>query len=85
MSQDIDEPDVFDPQRWGLSAEAVANLSDRLRQFWSRFRNCFKTKTREYALVYMRGLLTMETKRHFTNIARRVMDPDDDGQNLQQF
>ena len=88
MSQDIDKPDVFDPQRWGLSAEAVANLSDRLRQFWSRFRDCFKTKTRdtsEYALVYMRGLLTMETKRHFTNIARRVMDPDDDGQNLQQF
>jgi SRSO17 transposase len=27
----------------------------------------------------------METKRNFANIARRVTDPDDDGQNLQKF
>ncbi len=27
----------------------------------------------------------METKRRFTNIARQVIDPDDNGQNLQQF
>jgi len=27
----------------------------------------------------------METKRNFANIARRVIDPEDDGQNLQQF
>jgi SRSO17 transposase len=27
----------------------------------------------------------METNRNFANIARRVIDPDDDGQNLQQF
>ena len=88
MFQGNDRPDIFDPNRWGLPTEAVADLADRLRRFWSRFRGCFKTKTRDtspYALAYLRGLLTMETKRHFTNIARRVIDPDDDGQNLQQF
>lgn len=88
MFRGNDRADVFDPNRWGLPDEAVADLANRLRRVWSRFRSCFKTKTRdtsEYALVYLRGLLTMETKRHFTNIARRVVDPDDDGQDLQQF
>ena len=88
MFQGNDRPNVFDPQRWGLPAEAVADLANRLRRVWSRFRDCFKTKTRDtsqYALAYLRGLLIMETKRHFTNIARRVIDPGDDGQNLQQF
>ena len=88
MFQGTDKPDVFDPQRWRLPAEAVADLADRLRRVWSRFRDCFKTKTRDtsqYALAYLRGLLTMETKRHFANIARRVIDPDDDGQSLQHF
>ena len=36
-------------------------------------------------MVYLQGLLTVESKRHSTNIARRIIDPDDDGQNLQQF
>lgn len=88
MLKDVAGPDVFDPQRWGLPAEAVADLADRLRRVWSQFRECFKTKTRdpsEYAWVYLRGLLTMETKRNFANIARRVIDPENDGQNLQQF
>lgn len=88
MANATTELDVFDPQRWGLPIEAVADLADRLRRFWSRYRHCFKTQTRdssEYAWFYMRGLLTMETKRNFANIARRVIDLDDDGQNLQQF
>ena len=88
MIKDVSAPDVFDPQRWGLPPEAVADLSDRLRRVWSQFRECFKTKTRdssEYAWVYLRGLLTMETKRNFANIARRVIDPENDGQTLQQF
>jgi SRSO17 transposase len=80
--------DVFDPRRWGLSSQAIANLGNRLRDFWSRFRPCFKTKTRntsEHAWTYLRGLLGMDTERNFANIARRVADPNDDGQNLQQF
>jgi len=82
------DADIFDPERWGLPIEAVTSLADRLWQVWMRFRDCFKTKTRDpsaYAWVYLRGLLTMDTDRTFANIARRVIDPRDDGQNLQQF
>lgn len=80
--------DLFDPERWGLPTEIIDGLADQLRDCWARFRTCFTTKTRdtsEYAYVYLRGLLTMDTKRNYVNIARRVIDPEDDGQNLQQF
>ena len=80
--------DLFDPQRWGLPAEAVEDLAERLWRVWLRFRECFRTQTRdtgEYAWVYLRGLLTLEADRNFANIARRGVDLDDDGQNLQPF
>jgi SRSO17 transposase len=79
---------LFDKERWGLPTEAVADLADRLHRVWERFRNCLTTKTRDtskYAKVYLRGLLTMDAKRNYANIARRVIDPADDGQNLQHF
>ncbi len=82
------ELDIADPDRWGLPVEAVAGLADRLHALWTRFRPCFKTTTRDgssHAWVYLRGVLTMPTKRTFANIARRVVDPADDGQALQQF
>ena len=41
------EPALHVPRRWGLSAEAVAHLGDRLSQFWLRFRDCFTTRTRD--------------------------------------
>src|SRR2546428_2220105 len=86
--RDSNASELLDAQRWGLPAAAVDNLAERLRRVWSRFRDCFTTKTRntsEYAWIYLRGVLTMDTARNFANIARRVIDPDDDGQNLQQF
>ena len=79
---------VFDPQRWGLPPEAISDLANRLRRIWFRFKDCFITKTRDtsqYAFMYMRGLLTMDTKRNYTNISHRVIDLEDDGQNLQHF
>jgi SRSO17 transposase len=88
MFQQTEPPNIFDPQRWGLPEEAVDDIANRLRNTWSRFQECFKTKTRdpsEYAWVYLRGILTMDMERNFANIARRVIDPDDNGQNLQQF
>jgi len=66
----------------------LAIHAKRLRRTWACYQDCFKIKTRdasEYAWVYLRGILTMEPKRNFANIARRVIDLDDDGQNLQQF
>lgn len=80
--------ELFAPRRWGLPDEAVDDLAERLRRVWSRFRECFTTKTRDtsdYAWVYLRGLLTMDTARNFANIARRVIALEADGQNLQQF
>jgi SRSO17 transposase len=80
--------DVYESTRWGLPREAVADLGNRLYQTWSRFRACFKTKTRdssEHAWAYLRGLIGMDTKRNYANIARRVNGPEDDGQNVQQF
>src|SRR3990172_8680134 len=80
--------DISDPSRWGLSAEAIADLGNRLHSFWERYRVCFKTKTRdgaEYAWTYLQGLLLMNGKRNYANIDRRVVDPERDGQNLQQF
>ena len=82
------ELDIVCPQRWGLPDEAIDDLAERLQRTWSRFRECFKTKTRDgsqQAWAYLRGLLIMKIKRNFANIACRVIDQDDDGQDLQQF
>ncbi len=80
--------DICDPNRWGRPAEAIADLGNRLQSFWERFRGNFKTKTRDgagHAWTYLRGLLLMKAGRNFANIDRRVIDPEGDGQNLQQF
>src|SRR3990170_4737894 len=88
MIEEEGRADIFDPRRWGLPAEAVAGLGDRLRGVWSRFRFCFRTRTRDasgHAFVYLRGLLTLPEQRNYANIARRVNGLEDDGQGLQQF
>jgi len=85
---DRDSTDIYEPARWGLPEEAIADLGDRLRRAWARFRTCFRTKTRdasEHAWTYLRGLVGMDTKRNYANIARRLIGPDEDGQNVQQF
>jgi SRSO17 transposase len=77
---------VFDPDRWGLPARAVAQLAEELHGFWERYRPSFRTRTRdtsEYALAFWRGQLTMEDQRNFANIDRRVNGQD--GQALQHF
>jgi hypothetical protein len=79
---------ICDPNCCGLPAEAIADLGNRLQSFWERYCGCFKTKTRdvaEQAWTYLQGLLLMNTGRNFANIDRRVVDPERDGQNLQQF
>lgn len=88
MNTATNQPDRFDPHRWGLPPEATADLADRLRRTWARFRACFKTKTHDgsaYAWVYLQGLLLLTLKRNIVNIARRVLGLEDDGQDLQQF
>jgi SRSO17 transposase len=78
--------DLHDPRRWGLSAEALASVGERLYEFWLRFRDCFRTRTRDtsaHAYHYLRGQLTMDTERNFANMARNITG--DDGQALQHF
>jgi SRSO17 transposase len=80
--------DSFDPQRWGLPLEAVLELGQQLYDCWQRYHDCFTTRTRdtsEWALVYLRGLLLLPGHRNYANIARRVVDHHNDGQDLQQF
>lgn len=76
---------VFEPQRWGLSAENTQSLVHRLFGFWQRFHEGFKTKTRdtsEYAHDYMIGQLRMEEKCNYTNIGCNTGVP---AQNMQHF
>jgi SRSO17 transposase len=78
--------DAFDAQRWGLCSAAVKDLGKRLLGFWRRYRGCFRTKTRdgsEHAYTYLRGQLTMDTKRNFAQIAQQING--EDGQALQHF
>ena len=78
--------DLHDPSRWGLSAEAISTVGERLYEFWLRFRACFKTRTRDTsanAYNYLRGQLTMDNERNFANLARNMTG--DDGQALQHF
>ncbi len=80
------DQDIFDPDRWGLPLEAVQSLGDDLYAYWERCRGCFRTRTRDgsaHAYTYLRGQLTMEDRRTFANMGRRLAG--DDGQSLQQF
>lgn len=80
--------DVLDPQRWGLPPVAPGRLTGKFRRTCRHFRSCFDTRTghpSRYAEIYLKGLLLMETERNYANMARRVIGPEDDGQNLQQF
>ena len=79
-------PALHTPRRWGLSAEAVAHLGDRLYQFWLRYRSGFTTRTRDtsaHAYDYLRAQLTMDTERNFANMDRTLHGGD--GQALQHF
>lgn len=81
--------DIFEAERWGLHTDAIKNLAVQLKGMWKRFHHLFKGKTgrdtSENAYIYLRALLTMESKRNYAEIARRIISIEDDGQNLQQF
>jgi hypothetical protein len=82
----IEKKNLYCPNRWGLPATAVADLSARLHRFWRRFHHCFTTRTRDSSLLahdYLRAQLTIERARNFTKIERRLNGGD--GQRLQHF
>lgn len=88
MKHEISLPPLTEPTRWGLPPSVVPEVAARLMAVWERFRSCFRTRTRDrsdLAYHYLRGLLTLETKRNYANIVRRVISVRADGQDLQQF
>ncbi len=65
--------------------EEIAQLGERLVEFYKRFGQHFRSKTRdtsEYGLKYISGLLRMETDRNLANVGRKTRVS---GQNLQHF
>lgn len=84
----VNDLEEAEAERWGLPAEAIDGLGRQLYDCWQRFHHCFKTRTRDtspLAHVYLKGLLLLPEDRNYANIARRIIDPDNDGQSLQQF
>ena len=71
--------------RWGIPLKEVQDLGIQLRNFFERFREMMKTKTRdtsEYGFHYISGLLRMEAKRNYAHIAREGAVSE---QNMQHF
>jgi len=82
----IENKNLHCPIRWGLPAEIVSDLGERLHRFWQRFQGCFATRTRDSSPLahdYLRAQLTIERGRNFANIERRLSGGD--GQRLQHF
>jgi SRSO17 transposase len=80
------EKNLFDPQRWAISVEKIKELGPKLREHWKRFRQNFRSKTRDtsvHALAYMQGQMTMESNRNFAGIANNMEKAD--GQAMQHF
>ena len=79
-------PDLRCALRWGLSDDLVQALGRRLHNFWRRDRDPFANRRRDpsrLAEIYLRAQLTMESKRNFANLSRRLAG--DEGQALKQF
>ena len=73
---------------WGLSIEIIEELANALLSFYQQFNACFRTKTRDgshHGLTVLKGSLLMEGKRTYPKVTRNIVDPLDDGQNLQHF
>ena len=73
------EPALHAPRRWGLSAEAVAHLGDRLCQVWRRLRGCLTPRTcdpSERAYDDLRAQWPMDPERHLANMDRPLHGGD---------
>jgi len=72
----------------GVTRETIKRLSTKMLVFHESLKYLFKTKTRDishHALTELKGSLLMENKRTYNNVSRKVIDPLDDGQNIQHF
>jgi SRSO17 transposase len=75
----------METEAWGLPAEAVDKLGERLRDFWGCYGALVRTQTRdtsEYGQGYISGLLRMPTARNMASIGRTTGIRE---QNMQHF
>ncbi len=75
----------MEPEQWGLTPEMSMELPERLNNFWQRYLECFRSKTRnmgQYAYHYLSALLRLETKRNYSNIGTAS---GVSGENIQHF
>jgi SRSO17 transposase len=73
---------------WGLSHETIDELADELLTFHQEFAPLLTTKTRDvsaHGLTGLKGSLLMDGTRSYVEVARKIVDPLDDGQNYQHF
>jgi SRSO17 transposase len=64
---------VVEASRWGIPVGRLAELGERLKFFWRRYRHNFETRTRDQSATgyeYVRGMLRMEGRRNFTTLGR---------------
>jgi len=78
---DENQTNFTDLNRWGLSLEAIADLGQRLQQFW-RFYGQRTRDTRQYGFSYVSGLLRLKSDRCMAGIAREAEISE---QNRQHF
>jgi len=72
----------------GVTLQTINRLSTKLIEFHRAVKYLFRTKTRDishHALTELKGSLLMENERTYKNVSRKVVDPMDDGQNIQHF
>lgn len=77
--------ELFNPEKWGLSINNIEGISKIFNNIQQRFGRLFKKNNRKYLKYYMKGLLEVEKKSTITEISREIIDPNDDGQNLQYY
>jgi SRSO17 transposase len=73
---------------WGLSIEIIDELGNELLSFYDQFKQFFKPRTRDvshHGLTWFKGSLLMEGNRTYMDVSRKIIDPLDDGQNIQHF
>jgi SRSO17 transposase len=72
-------------RRWGLPPAAIADLGNRLQQFWRYYGQWTRSRTRDssaYGLSYVSGLLRLKGRRRMADIAREGQVGE---QNMQHF
>lgn len=79
------ELSILDPDRWGLPADLLKELPERLRAYWGRYRGQFWTQTRDqslYAQHYLVGMMRAKKTRTFQEIGHETGQA---GENIQHF